>query len=60
MKIYVVDAGWQGAVAIVADNREEAFEIAQTNGVYYLPDDADEFEEHEFVKGVIVDCAGDQ
>lgn len=60
MKIYTIDAGWRGAVAIVADSKEEAFEMAKEKAAYCSPETPDEFEEHEIEKGLVLDCAGDR
>lgn len=60
MKIYTIDMGWRGAIAVVASSKEEAFEIAKEEAAYCLPASAEEFEEHEIAKGIVVNCAGDQ
>ncbi len=59
MKIYTKDWGYDGAVVVIAESREQAARICQEEGVYYA-DAVVDLEEHEITPGFIVEFMGDR
>ena len=55
MKIYTYDAGWRGSIAIVAENREEAFDLySKDDNPFFTIKDMSKLKEDELTESRIV------